>query len=130
LIGYYYLPGRDSADGDFNSKGLGGWFSRTKIGGPYRKAPIMSDQLTELSTGWTCAAEASGRQYPISNHVDKNLVPEGGNFLYEDGHVEWLNFKWGGSLGVAAPGSQVKCGYLPSGMSFYLWPTELDKGPW
>ena len=46
LIGYQYLPGRDSAGWpNYNSDGLGEWVYRTKLDGPYRKAPIMIDKI-------------------------------------------------------------------------------------
>ena len=47
LIGYQFLPNRE-ADGwpNYNDQGLGGWIvGRTKMGGPYRKAPVMIDKI-------------------------------------------------------------------------------------
>src|SRR5215469_4137664 len=45
LIGYDYLPGRLASGGintDYNAYGLLGWFTRTKLNGPFYKAPIMA----------------------------------------------------------------------------------------
>src|SRR5882672_6971725 len=46
LIGYQYLPGRDSAGWpNYNSSGLGEWVYRKKLGRNYRKAPVMLDKI-------------------------------------------------------------------------------------
>ena len=46
LIGYQFLPGRDSAGWpDYNDMGLAEWVYRKKMGGPYRKAPVMIDKI-------------------------------------------------------------------------------------
>jgi type II secretory pathway pseudopilin PulG len=135
LIGYAYLPGRSSAAySGYTMNGLLPWFTRTKMSGEYRKAPIMMDNLQQSSTlpGWSILY--NGTYWPISNHADGNvnLVPAGGNFLYEDGHVEWLNFKWDGTAGGSAPGSQIQVGIVYPGNLYYYYivPQGLGTGPW
>ena len=104
LIGYFYMPGRTNNAGDtwdYNSAGIGGWCFKTKLGGPYRNAPIMSDRLQgegswnlTLNTGTvTWYASYNGKSYPTASHRDKGGLPTGGQFLFEDGHVEWHVFK-------------------------------------
>jgi len=132
LIGYNYLPYRLATAGlsaDYNSYGLVGWFTRKKIGGPYRKAPVMSDKLQQHSTGeWS--SSINNQDVADSNHTVKG-VPTGGNFLYEDGHVEWRGFKYV-SLGVVAGASKIEMGTGGPGYNWfqYLKPTDVDKGPW
>src|ERR1035437_4516523 len=51
LIGYQFLPGRDAAGWpDYNSNGLGEWAYRKKLGGSYRKAPVMIDKIQASGT--------------------------------------------------------------------------------
>jgi hypothetical protein len=134
IIGYFYLPGRSAVtDPNYSNvipgtgSNLRGWFTREKLNGPYREAPVMMDELT-YNTSWGCAAF----QLPYSNHASgESWIPDGGNFLYEDGHVEWLNFKWDGTMGGWAPGSQIKLGfYYPGAWQEYIWPAKLTAGPW
>jgi hypothetical protein len=33
-----------------------------------------------------------GQNYKTASHRDASDAPTGGNFLYEDGHVQWLKF--------------------------------------
>jgi prepilin-type N-terminal cleavage/methylation domain-containing protein len=132
LIGYNYLPGRLASAGAYNSKGLQGWFTRNKLGGPFRKAPVMMDKLEQRGTGaWGDVHPVTGVYYPASNHVGNGGVPRGGNFLYDDGHVDWLLFKYQKLL-VAAPVSDIEIGMLDAAGYWinYLKPTELDPGPW
>jgi prepilin-type N-terminal cleavage/methylation domain-containing protein len=138
LIGYNYLPGRlattaQSAD-SYNFAGLQGWFTRQKMGGPFRKAPIMMDIIQERYNfaygGGTWTESIAGGMYPSSTHVGPSMVPLGGNFLYEDGRVEWLNFKYGGNGGTVAAGSRIKCGVKGAYFYGYLWPIEIGPGPW
>ena len=56
----------------------------------------MGDSL--LAGGsWSVSANSGNLVWtlngvPSANHVGKGGVPVGGNFLFEDGHVEWLRF--------------------------------------
>ncbi len=116
LIGYFYLPGRVDNNGwKYDSEGLGGWHYRKKLGGQYRNAPIMSDRLQGLGT-WNSAAnngsltwfvvDNNGKSTPSASHRVAGGVPAGGQFLFEDGHVEWRNFKLSNARGTIDVGSK------------------------
>lgn len=133
LIGYSTLPFRTSPTlvtyAQYNTYGFGQWFSRTKFGTKYRYAPVMADDI-ELNTGsWFAKPPltAPGFSYsgPVSAHVGNNGVPLGGNFLFEDAHVEWIKFVIGplGSypaIGPAASG-------LAAGNTYFLYPVSYGK---
>ncbi len=99
LMGYFYLPGRRRDDPDVTggAQGTAEWFFRTKLNGPYGSAPILIDRLqavgnktTNIYDGrlsWTTDFE--GKQVLTSVHRCVRGAPEGGNFAFEDGHVEW-----------------------------------------
>ncbi len=104
LIGYFSLPAR--ANNPVNRwpydsvPGLGPWHFRKKLGGTLRVAPIMSDRLQAVGT-WNVVADKGtvtwsalfdGRSYYTASHRDRGGAPTGGNFLFEDGHVEWRKF--------------------------------------
>jgi len=131
LIGYNYLPGRLATAGqsaNYNQYGLVGWFTRKKMGGEFRRAPTIMDKLQQHTDGnWTTTF--SGQTQPDSSHRGQNNIPQGGNFCYEDGHVQWLNFKYV-RPGVAAPASQIQVGTGSPNYYQYLRPSDLDKGPW
>jgi hypothetical protein len=105
LIGYFYLPGRvnpASSGWDYdNPSGLAGWATRRKLGGPFRLAPTMSDRLQAVGS-WSIPANkgsvvwtttwSDGVQYRTASHRNPGDVPAGGNFLFEDAHVEWRKF--------------------------------------
>jgi len=137
LIGYNYLPGRDNAgrfdatDYSYSSQGVdvAPWMiMRPKIGGKYRKAPMMTDLIQcTTANSWVDPTY----QAPAANHRKKNGVPTGGNFLYEDGSVSWLKFNnWanaasdpiakGGPIGTGASGHWV----------VYFVPFGPGVGPW
>ena len=86
LVGYFYLPYRDTNLGtDFSPAGTG-WVSKQRFAGQYRYAPIMSDMIQNYVGTWAYTV-------PYSSHCEsKGNVPAGGNFLFEDGHVMWYNF--------------------------------------
>ena len=89
LIGYFYLPGRDALGWPYNSVGLGGWHYRKKLGSQYRLAPIMSDQLQSQGvTKWV----DTGSGLKWASHRNRSDIPQGGQFLFEDGHVQWYKF--------------------------------------
>lgn len=131
LTGYNYLPYRANTAGNFwnyNAFGLGNWcLNRKKINREYRKAPVMIDRLQRVSsTGWYDAPY--GTLYPDSCHAGSAAVPQGGNFLFEDGRVEWRRFN------AASPASSIDSGSTGPGSTgtytdFYR-PAELDSGPW
>jgi prepilin-type N-terminal cleavage/methylation domain-containing protein len=123
LIGYQYLPGRADSDavslgGTYNSVGLGAWCTRKRFDGPYRRAPVMVDRLQQNNSSW----QFNGVN--LSVHRLKGNVPGGGNFLYEDAHVEWRKFDLGN------PRNTIDMGVQGGGWTIYFRPTELTTGPW
>lgn len=131
LTGYNYLPHRSSGPGNYwnyNAFGLGNWcLSRKKMNREYRKAPVMMDRLQRISsTGWYDAPY--GTLYPDSCHPGTGAVPQGGNFLFEDGHVGWMKFN------AANPAATIDKGSTGPGSTGtytdYYRPSEIDQGPW
>jgi prepilin-type N-terminal cleavage/methylation domain-containing protein len=123
LIGYHWFPAR-SAGGDYTAYGLQEWFYRKKIGGRYRNAPVLSD-VVELfsSTGWiTTFTGQFSYSGPSSNHPGKGGVPTGANFVYEDGHVDWIRFA--GSTNNIAPAA------ARSQSIYFGKPANIGTGPW
>ena len=104
LIGYFYLPGRDKSGWPYDSNGLGEWHYKKKLGGKFRLAPLMIDQLQSLQSGrsvtWVSGA------YKLASHRDRNNSPTGGNFLFEDGHVQWNKYDVNNPKGTIDVGSQ------------------------
>jgi prepilin-type N-terminal cleavage/methylation domain-containing protein len=127
LIGYFYLPGRTDAGaasigGTYNSLGigLGAWCYRTRVGGPYRLAPIMSDRIQQQGLSWV----ESPSGVVLSTHRGRANAPTGGNFLYEDGHVVWRKFD------PASPQSTIGLGIRGGGWNLYFHPMDISAGPW
>jgi len=96
LVGYAYLPGRVPYQGsvDVNVNGAGQWVLKKKFGETFRAAPIMADKIMG-SGAWSLSANRGtlnfGGSPVLSNHMIRN-APQGGNFLFEDSHVEWRKF--------------------------------------
>ena len=100
LMGYFYLPGRRTGDTDVTSgaQGVSEWFFRKKLNGPYASAPILIDRLQALGPKttniydprlrWTTDYE--GKKVFTAVHRGNLGAPDGGNFTFEDGHVEWF----------------------------------------
>jgi prepilin-type N-terminal cleavage/methylation domain-containing protein len=132
LIGYNYLPGRDAAGGanynDYVYKGVQGWMTkRSKLGGPYRKAPMLVDRLqTPPSGSWV--ESVNGHSAPASVHRNNAGVPTGGNFLAEDGDVTWYKFVWQGRF--TDPVATLGIGGLGANDINYFVPAQLGYGPW
>ncbi len=86
LIGYFVMPHRSTTDPsvsmDYTPAG-NGWVEKKKFASKDRFAPIMAD-MQQYSTG----DQNWGR---FSSHL-KGDKPAGGNFLFEDGRVEWYDF--------------------------------------
>lgn len=69
-----------------------------KLNGPYGSAPILIDRLQAVESkttniydgrlAWT--TDADGKKVFTSVHRGFRGAPEGGNFGFEDGHVEWF----------------------------------------
>jgi prepilin-type N-terminal cleavage/methylation domain-containing protein len=99
LVGYFYLPGRKARDADVtgSARGTAEWFFRRKLNGPYGSAPILIDRLQATGSPttniydprlqWT--TDYNGKKVFSSVHRGARGAPEGGNFTFEDGHVEW-----------------------------------------
>ncbi len=74
------------------------WFTRKKLGGPYAQAPVLIDRLQATGPtttniydprlSWTTDYE--GKKVFSAVHRGSKGAPQGGNFLFEDGHVEWF----------------------------------------
>ena len=101
LIGYFFLPGRKDKGPDMAPQGTEPWFLRKKLGERYAQAPILIDRLQGIGPQttniydprltWTTDFE--GKKVLTAVHRRQNGAPEGGNFLFEDGHVDWLSGK-------------------------------------
>lgn len=99
LIGYFLLPGRKRDDPDVvpAAQGTAEWFFRRKMNGEYAGAPVLIDRLQALGPKttnifdprltWTTAYD--GKNVFTGVHRGNKGVPQGGNFLFEDGHVDW-----------------------------------------
>ena len=92
LLGYFYMPFRGTPFATYNTMDYTpagqGWVTKRKFAQEFKFAPIMSDMKQSLSGQW------GGEGQPFSSHYVRNRgapgpVPAGGNFLFEDGHVEW-----------------------------------------
>ena len=146
IIGYNYLPGRDAAGGkDVNAyiypsgsgaTGVQPWMTgRPKMGSHYRLAPMMTDIMQYSvpgggAQGWYYNA-ASVATYPQSNHVNKFGIPGGGNFLYEDGSVSWLNFIPSANPIIPwTPRGPIGTGGSGGGTYYYFVPASAGYGPW
>jgi prepilin-type N-terminal cleavage/methylation domain-containing protein len=116
LLGYFYLPGRRDKDPDVTSyaQGTSDWFFRKKLNGPYGSAPILIDRLQAVGAkttniydprlSWTTDYE--GKKVQTSVHRGAKGAPDGGNFTYEDGHVEWFQ---GRRVGLGSDYSGWQC---------------------
>lgn len=110
LIGYFWIPGRlrpgtagNPSSWPYDSHGLGEWHYRKKLGGVYSAAPVMSDRLQGVRVGGTMGDPTGGMTWVVANwqgrtirtaaHRDASGAPTGGNFLFEDGRVEWRPFR-------------------------------------
>lgn len=124
LLGYFYLPGRDKSKApvDGFAKGTAEWFYRMKLGqGTNALAPVLIDKnqgqgspvtnMTMKGLAWTTSY--NGKQVVTGVHRGANNVPEGGNFLFEDGHVEWRNARL---IGLGASIGNWQCYFkIPTG---------------
>ena len=114
LIGYFYLPGRTNSGWNYNSAGIAQWHYRRKMGGLFRAAPTMSDRI-QATGSWNLSANTGtltwstvfeGKTIKTGNHREQGGVPKGGNFLFEDGHVEWRAFNLGNARATIDVGSK------------------------
>jgi len=129
LIGYQLLPGRDAGGWpNYDDQGLGAWVFRTKLGGPYRKAPVMIDKIQATGTlpnlTWSGSTGVTSQNFPFANHLGNLGLPTGGNFLYEDGSVLWRKFN------LASYKTTIDVGSADSGWTVFYRPADLSTGPW
>jgi prepilin-type N-terminal cleavage/methylation domain-containing protein len=106
LSGYFYLIGRTAAQvaarTTFGNGEVPNWLTRTRLDSAYRNGPIVTDMLQVLATPgpqptgrpFTLTAPAwkttvAGVQVSSTSHRGTTGAMEGGNFLFEDGHVSW-----------------------------------------
>ncbi len=130
LIGYFSIPGRvNNANNAWNYKsaGLGEWHFRKKLGTIYRIAPTMSDRLQSIGT-WsvsgnkgtlTWSTPFEGKSYFTASHRAQGGVPIGGNFLFEDGRVEWRKFN------VANARASVDVGSMDGNWVLFYRPSNI-----
>jgi prepilin-type N-terminal cleavage/methylation domain-containing protein len=100
LVGYFYLPGRKDGDPDVTSyaQGTSDWFFRHKLNGPFSGAPILIDRLQAVGSKTTNIYSPTLEWTTVYNnktvftsvHRIARGAPAGGNFTFEDGHVEWI----------------------------------------
>jgi prepilin-type N-terminal cleavage/methylation domain-containing protein len=129
LIGYQFLPGRDKAGWpDYNSNGLGEWVYRKKMGGPYRRAPVMIDKIQATGSmrklTWSGSTGVTMKNFPFANHLGRSGISTGGNFLYEDGSVVWRRFD------LVNYKNTIDIGSASSGWVVFYRPADLSAGPW
>jgi prepilin-type N-terminal cleavage/methylation domain-containing protein len=129
LIGYQFLPGRDAGGWpNYNDLGLAEWVYRKKLGGSYRKAPVMIDKIQATgkapSFTWSGGTGASTKTFSFANHRGNAGIPIGGNFLYEDGSVLWRRFD------VGRYKTTIDAGTASSGWTVFYRPADLGPGPY
>ena len=106
VIGYFYLAYRDPNfwmnagwGYNYNVAGVQAWVEKSRLGGAFAKAPIAMDMKQAMGTfpppGTTGNAQwfDSNPRMPYSSHVQSSGEPLGGNFLFEDAHVNWYKTK-------------------------------------
>ncbi len=128
LIGYQFLPGRDSAGWpDYNSNGLAEWVYRKKLGGLYRRAPVMIDKIQATGTipnlTWSDTTGTAEGTISFANHRNSALVSTGGNFLYEDGSARWRKFD------LRQYKATINIGSAAGGWTVFYRPGDFGPGP-
>jgi len=64
--------------------------------------PPITDNMYAPGLGWNTVYE--GKSVKTASHRRSSGAPEGGNFLFEDGHVAWLS---GTKVGLGATGGSI-----------------------
>jgi hypothetical protein len=102
LTGYVYLPFR-KVESYWTHMGTKEWLLKRKMNGPYGNAPVLIDMLqghgspgngsnTVKVTTWYSVD--NGKKILNPSHGNgPGGRPDGGNFLYEDGHVDWFQYR-------------------------------------
>jgi prepilin-type N-terminal cleavage/methylation domain-containing protein len=131
LIGYQFLPGRDTdpnAWPNYNSNGLAEWVYRKKLGGPYRRAPVMIDKIQATGNignlSWFGSVGGFPETFPFANHRNKSGISVGGNFLYEDGGALWRRFD------LPRYQTTIDVGSAAGSWVVFYRPGDLGPGPW
>jgi prepilin-type N-terminal cleavage/methylation domain-containing protein len=116
VLGYFFLPGYPRTEDTFGATAeLKEWGYRLKLGGTYRYAPVLVDRCLALGSGSTM--DDPGLRWidngvpenpPTSNHRGRGYVSTGGNFLFEDGHVQWFKKN---EITIGARPGQFMCFY-------------------
>ncbi len=106
LSGYFYLVGRPAAQvatrTTFGNGSVANGLLRTRLDSPDRDKPIVADMLQiqgapgPQPTGkpYTITAVKvviAGQSVATTSHRSSTGIMQGGNFLFEDGHVSWYN---------------------------------------
>jgi prepilin-type processing-associated H-X9-DG protein len=97
----------------------------------------MADDIEQQGGSWSANPPISAGSYsysgPVSAHVGNTGVPQGGNFLFEDGHVEWIKLAIGPASGVPTTQyptiSKAAAGSNPVNI-YFLYPVQYGTGPW
>jgi len=125
LIGYFFLCGRPKGlnmddPAGYTKGGTENWFYRTKLNGQYSKAPFLVDRMQGLGAATNMANPAitwttdwNGKKVFTAAHRNNRGAPGGGNFTYEDGHVEWVN---AARINIGAALGDWLCFYRPPGV--------------
>jgi len=102
LTGYFYLPYHKDG-GIWTYQGTKEWVLKRKMNGPYGNAPVLIDMIqghgspgngsnTVKVTTWYSID--NGKKILNPSHGNgPGGRPDGGNFLYEDGHVDWIRYE-------------------------------------
>jgi prepilin-type N-terminal cleavage/methylation domain-containing protein len=122
LIGYHWLPARLSDSRYLTA--YAPWYTRTKLGSQYRNAPVVCDSIETQSGSWIMSFSLDGFNFngPAANHAGKGGAPFGGNYLYEDGHVEWVKFDGNKNY--------ITVSALNGTSGYYDVPVAIGTGPW
>ena len=96
--GYLLLPSRpvEGPIWNYDVAGIKGWHSREKFGSEFKTAPVLVDIMGAGGHPTKHKKEQMVWKFGkdvISNHPTKSGMPKGGNFLFEDGRVEWKPFR-------------------------------------
>lgn len=123
LTGFFYLPHRVLGSWEYDVSGLAEWHTRRKMGGEFRRAPILIDRMQGIGS-WNPGTGRGNVTWttdgiPSATHRGKNNAPVGGNFLFEDGHVEWWRMDLDNTrnnVGLGSRGGSWLCFYkIPIG---------------
>ena len=98
LAGYFWLPHRQR-EPVISYNGTLEWMMKKKLDTQYSRAPILIDMFQGHGTAngdvpristWMVNDSTSGKTVSSASHAyGPKGAPVGGNFLFEDGHVEW-----------------------------------------